>query len=52
LAATYFGIAGAIANYRGQLRNVVSAGLRNVGERPILVGECGIPMDINEKKVL
>ncbi|KAJ3414951.1 hypothetical protein HDV05_005782 [Chytridiales sp. JEL 0842] len=50
LAATYFGIKGAIQNYSGQVRNIVNIGTKKVGERPILIGECGIPMDINEKK--
>ncbi|KAJ3330168.1 hypothetical protein HDU76_006286 [Blyttiomyces sp. JEL0837] len=50
LAATYFGIAGATRNYTGQIRNIVQTGLTKVGTYPILFGECGIPMDINEKK--
>ncbi|KAF9958877.1 hypothetical protein BGZ72_010771 [Mortierella alpina] len=49
-SATYFGIKGAKRNYRGQLANVLNTGLRNVGNKPCLVGECGIPMDINERR--
>ncbi|KAJ3030404.1 UNVERIFIED_CONTAM: hypothetical protein HDU68_009218 [Siphonaria sp. JEL0065] len=50
LTAMYFGLAGAEANYTGQMRNIVNTGKRLVGHRAILMGECGIPMDINEKQ--
>ncbi|KAG0080791.1 hypothetical protein BGZ90_011301 [Linnemannia elongata] len=50
LAATYFGLKGARKNYRGQLANILNAGLQNVGNKPCLIGECGIPMDINQRK--
>ncbi|RUS13122.1 LOW QUALITY PROTEIN: hypothetical protein BC938DRAFT_478099, partial [Jimgerdemannia flammicorona] len=52
LAATYFGVAGAKRNYRGQIANIVRSGLRNMGppDKPCVVGECGIPMDINERR--
>ncbi|KAG0002340.1 hypothetical protein BGZ80_005363 [Entomortierella chlamydospora] len=49
-AATYFGLKGARKNYRGQLSNILNTGLQNVGNRPCLIGECGIPMDINQRK--
>ncbi|KAG0196470.1 hypothetical protein BGX33_001603, partial [Mortierella sp. NVP41] len=49
-AATYFGLKGARKNYRGQLSNLLNAGLQNVGNKPCLIGECGIPMDINQRK--
>ncbi|PKY22164.1 glycoside hydrolase [Rhizophagus irregularis] len=49
-AATYFGISGAKKNYSGQVRNIVKGGLQFVGEKPCIIGECGIPMDINEKQ--
>lgn len=29
----------------------MEAGTKNCGLRPTLIGECGIPMDINEKEV-
>jgi hypothetical protein len=51
LQASYFGINGAKRNYSNQVANVVKNGLALCGEKPCLVGECGIPMDINEKKV-
>ncbi|KAJ3189218.1 hypothetical protein HDU85_002843 [Gaertneriomyces sp. JEL0708] len=50
LEATYFGVAGANRNYTGQIRNIVQTGCTKVGRRPILFGECGIPMDMNEKR--
>ncbi|KAF9434935.1 hypothetical protein BGZ76_007180 [Entomortierella beljakovae] len=50
LAATYFGLKGARKNYRGQLSNLLNTGLQNVGNKPCLIGECGIPMDINQRK--
>ncbi|KAF9107190.1 hypothetical protein BGX29_007091 [Mortierella sp. GBA35] len=48
-SATYFGVKGAKKNYHGQLSNVLRLGLQNVGTKPCLVGECGIPMDINQR---
>ncbi|CAG8444236.1 9167_t:CDS:2 [Diversispora eburnea] len=50
MSATYFGISGAKKNYFGQVRNIVKKGLENVGDKPCVIGECGIPMDINDKK--
>ncbi|KAJ1557683.1 hypothetical protein HK096_005898, partial [Nowakowskiella sp. JEL0078] len=50
IEATYFGQSGAKKNYRGQVGNIVNLGLKKVGITPCLIGECGIPMDINEKK--
>ncbi|KAF9432345.1 hypothetical protein BGZ76_010936 [Entomortierella beljakovae] len=49
-SATYFGLKGAKKNYRGQLANVLKYGLENVGSKPCVIGECGIPMDINQRK--
>lgn len=50
MSATYFGISGAKKNYSGQVRNIVKRGLEYVGDKPCIIGECGIPMDINDKK--
>ncbi|CAG8699606.1 86_t:CDS:2 [Acaulospora morrowiae] len=50
VSATYFGISGAKKNYFGQVRNIVKNGLKNAGEKPCVIGECGIPMDINDRK--
>ncbi|KAH6561401.1 hypothetical protein BASA83_002406 [Batrachochytrium salamandrivorans] len=49
LQASYFGMTGANRNYRNQIFNIVRAGTERVGLKPCLIGECGIPMDINEK---
>ncbi|KAG0327413.1 hypothetical protein BG000_000965 [Podila horticola] len=49
-AATYFGLNGARKNYKGQLSNILNIGLQNVGNKPCLIGECGIPMDINQRQ--
>ena len=43
-------MAGARKNYAFQVSKVVETGLKKVGEKPCLIGECGIPMDLNEKK--
>ncbi|CAG8433715.1 11275_t:CDS:2 [Ambispora gerdemannii] len=50
ISSTYFGLTGAKKNYTGQVKNIVQTGLRNVGQTPCVIGECGIPMDINDKK--
>ncbi|KAI7863141.1 glycoside hydrolase superfamily [Spinellus fusiger] len=50
--ATYFGRKGAKKNYRGQIRNIRENGLKNMGEKPCVLGEVGIPMDLNEKEAL
>ncbi|KAI8830916.1 glycoside hydrolase superfamily [Chytriomyces cf. hyalinus JEL632] len=50
LSAIYFGASGAEKNYTGQLGNIVRAGRTMVGSRPIVLGEVGIPMDINNKE--
>jgi hypothetical protein len=50
LTASYFGLAGAKKNYTSQISNVINAGLELVGDKPCVIGECGIPMDLNEKK--
>lgn len=41
---------GARRNYTSQISNVISAGLKKVGEKPCIIGEVGIPMDINQKR--
>ncbi|KAJ3082647.1 hypothetical protein HDU99_002037, partial [Rhizoclosmatium hyalinum] len=50
LTAMYFGRSGAEKNYTGQMRNIMQTGKVKVGNRPVVMGEVGIPMDINEKK--
>ncbi|KAI9333829.1 glycoside hydrolase superfamily [Obelidium mucronatum] len=48
--AMYLGRTGAERNYTNQMRNIMNTGKLKVGDRPVLMGECGIPMDFNEKK--
>ncbi|OZJ04839.1 hypothetical protein BZG36_02328 [Bifiguratus adelaidae] len=50
ITATYFGLAGAKKNYTGQIRNIKESGISNIGSRPCVVGEVGIPMDLNKRK--
>ncbi|OBZ77054.1 hypothetical protein A0H81_02987 [Grifola frondosa] len=48
LKAFYWGQQGARDNFSLQIRNLVEAGYRSLGEKPIIIGECGIPMDMNK----
>jgi hypothetical protein len=48
--ATYFGVKGAKKNYSGQIRNVRASGITNMGEKPCVLGEVGIPMDLNQRR--
>ncbi|KZT63270.1 glycoside hydrolase family 5 protein [Daedalea quercina L-15889] len=48
LKAFYWGHQGARDNFFIQIRNIVEAGYRALGERPVIIGECGIPMDMNK----
>lgn len=43
------GLKGAIRNYREQINNIMQGGRDNIGEVPQVIGECGVPMDLNEK---
>src|SRR3989442_459904 len=43
VSSTFFGLSGAKKNYSGQVRNTVKNGLQYVGEKPCVLGECGIP---------
>lgn len=46
LKALYWGQQGARENYSLQIQNIVDHGYQVLGEKPILIGECGIPMDM------
>jgi hypothetical protein len=46
LKAFYWGQKGARNNYSLQIRNVVEAAYRALGETPVIIGECGVPMDM------
>ncbi|KAH9921814.1 glycoside hydrolase superfamily [Fomitopsis serialis] len=48
LKAFYWGHRGARDNFALQIQNIVEAGYRSLGERPVIIGECGIPMDMNK----
>lgn len=46
LKALYWGQQGARENFSLQIRNIVEASYRSLGEVPVVIGECGIPMDM------
>jgi len=46
LKTFYWGQRGARDNYTLQIRNIVENGYRALGENPVIIGECGIPMDM------
>ncbi|KAG6330398.1 hypothetical protein ID866_8691 [Astraeus odoratus] len=50
LQAFYWGHQGVRDNYSQQIRNIVDSAHGVLGEVPVLIGECGIPMDMNEKE--
>lgn len=47
LRALYFGAAGLRKNYASQLRNLVQHAHAFLGQLPIVIGEVGIPFDVN-----
>ena len=45
--AVYWGQSGARENHSQQIRNIIEAGYKSLrNERPVFLGECGIPMDM------
>lgn len=44
--AFYWGQLGARDNYHVQIRNIVEHAYESLGEKPVIVGECGVPMDM------
>ena len=46
LKAFYWGQVGARNNYGLQIRNIVEHAYESLGERPVIIGECGVPMDM------
>ncbi|KAK1234221.1 hypothetical protein PQX77_002572 [Marasmius sp. AFHP31] len=48
LRAFYWGQKGCRDNYALQIRNIVESGYKVLGEKPVVIGECGIPMDLNK----
>ncbi|KAJ3515852.1 hypothetical protein NLJ89_g1495 [Agrocybe chaxingu] len=49
LKAFYWGQKGARDNFSLQIRTLVEHGYKSLGETPVILGECGIPMDMNKK---
>jgi hypothetical protein len=47
LKTFYWGQKGARDNYAAQIRTLAEAGYRSLGERPVIIGESGVPMDMN-----
>ncbi|KAF9531115.1 cytoplasmic protein [Crepidotus variabilis] len=48
--AFYWGQQGVRDNYSLQIRNIVEHGYKALGENPVVLGECGIPMDMNNRE--
>lgn len=46
LKALYFGREGAKKNYALQIKTLVDKARERLGEVPVVIGECGIPMDL------
>ena len=46
LKAFYWGHDSARENYTLQMRKLIEAGYESLGERPVFLGETGIPMDM------
>jgi hypothetical protein len=46
LKSFYWGQLGARENYTLQIRNIVEHGYESLGEKPVIIGECGVPMDM------
>jgi hypothetical protein len=46
LKTLYWGQLGARDNYSLQIRNIVEHAYESLGEKPVIIGECGVPMDM------
>ena len=46
LKAFYWGQFGARENFSLQIRNIAEKGYESLGETPVVIGECGVPMDM------
>lgn len=46
LRALYWGHSSARDNFSLQLKTLASEAYASLGEKPIVIGECGIPMDM------
>lgn len=52
LKAFYWGQKGARDNYLLQISNIANEGYRSLGEKPVIIGECGIPFDMKYVRAL
>ncbi|KAI0340430.1 glycoside hydrolase family 5 protein [Trametopsis cervina] len=48
LKAFYWGQRGVRDNYTLQISNIANEAYRSLGEKPVIIGETGIPMDMNK----
>jgi len=46
LRTFHWGQKGARDNYSLQIRNIMESAYQSLGERPVIIGECGVPMDM------
>ena len=46
LKTFFWGHPGVRANYSLQIRNLIEAAYKSLGERPVFIGETGVPMDM------
>lgn len=46
LKAFYWGQRGVRDNYSVQIRTIVEKAYQVLGENPVIIGECGIPIDM------
>ncbi|WWD20684.1 hypothetical protein CI109_105160 [Kwoniella shandongensis] len=52
LRALYFGKEAAKTNYALQIKNLVLEARLKLGPVPVVIGECGVPMDLNNEHAL
>ncbi|ORY26618.1 putative cytoplasm protein, partial [Naematelia encephala] len=52
LKALHFGRKGIFLNYKKQIQTLVSAARKELGDIPVVFGECGVPMDLNGEEAL
>ncbi|KAF8802051.1 glycoside hydrolase family 5 protein [Phlegmacium glaucopus] len=50
LKTFYWGQKGARDNFTLQIQNIVEHGYKSLDEMPIVIGECGVPMDLNRRE--
>ena len=46
LRTFYWGQAGVRENYKLQIRKIVTEAYKSLGDTPVVIGECGVPMDM------